>query len=223
MKIIKTVAKKMDVLHSLALEKWYRYGVRRKNKNKNFTIISNDCWGGRVYMDLGLEYNSPTVNVFIYSDCYLKLILNLKEYMSCALSFKENSFYEVANIKRNETKTHYPIGVLKDIEIHFLHYKDEEECITKWNKRIERINYENLFFKFSDAYLVKEADLYAFDALDLDNKVCFTAKPYENLKSNIWIKDFKKSDFVLDPFKYRWQYRKIFNIVKWLNRSFETK
>lgn len=33
----------------------------------------------------------------------------------------------------------YPIGRIKDVDIHFLHYENEEEAYEKWNKRKERM------------------------------------------------------------------------------------
>ncbi|WP_245150281.1 DUF1919 domain-containing protein, partial [Streptococcus pneumoniae] len=40
--------------------------------------------------------------------------------------------------------------LLDDIELHFLHYADEEEATQKWNRRLERIHWDNLYFKFND-------------------------------------------------------------------------
>src|SRR4051812_32933386 len=99
-------------------ERVYRVQLRRKVKPRDFTIISDDCWGGRVYRDLGMEYTSPTVNVFFYSTCYLKFISDLKGHLNSELTFKEESIYPEANEKRSTSKKFYPIGVLKDVEIH---------------------------------------------------------------------------------------------------------
>ena len=50
----------------------YRKLVRFRLKKKTFSIISNDCWGGSVYLDLGITYTSPKVILFIHL-----VILNL--------------------------------------------------------------------------------------------------------------------------------------------------
>lgn len=208
---------KIIELYFFLIEKIYRCKIRKKNKNTDFTIISNDCWGGRVYLDLGIEYNSPTVNLFFYSNCYIKLISNLKYYLDSELSFKEESFYNIANEKRKLDGHYYPIGLLKDIEIHFLHSANEDDARLKWNKRKKRVNYENIFFKFSDAYLCDEEDLKKFESLNFNKKICFTAKEYPKIKSIVWIKDFEENGNVLDPFEFRWKYRKYFDVIKWLN------
>jgi len=48
-------------------EKLYQNYCKICLKNKGFSIISDDCWGGRVYTDVGVSYTSPTVNLFLYS------------------------------------------------------------------------------------------------------------------------------------------------------------
>ena len=112
----------------------YRKLMRFRFKKKNFSIISNDCWGGSVYLDLGLTYSSPTVNLFIYSSCYIKFIKDLERYISLDLEFVDKSKYDVSNEHRKTKNKYYPIGILDDIEIHFLHSKDNiDEIITHFD------------------------------------------------------------------------------------------
>ena len=44
----------------------------------------------------------------------------------------------------------YPLALLDDIEIHFLHYQSESEAREKWQRRLARIHWDNLYFKFND-------------------------------------------------------------------------
>ena len=41
--------------------------------NKDFTIISNNCWGGMIYESYGMQKLSPTVGLFFMSEDYIKL------------------------------------------------------------------------------------------------------------------------------------------------------
>ena len=41
-----------------------------------------------------------------------------------------------------------PLGKLDDVEIVFLHYATKEEAEEKWNRRKQRINWENIYYKF---------------------------------------------------------------------------
>lgn len=36
-------------------------------KNKNVSIISNNCWGGFMYQEHRLRYNSPFIGLFLYA------------------------------------------------------------------------------------------------------------------------------------------------------------
>ncbi|HEU9376930.1 TPA: DUF1919 domain-containing protein, partial [Streptococcus pneumoniae] len=118
--------------------------MRKRLKNTDFSIISDNCWGGRVYEELGLPYRTPFIGLYIFSEDYVKLLKNFRKYMEYELTFTNNSKWNT------EYDGEYPIGILKDIELHFLHYANQEEAYEKWNKRKNRINYENIFFKMND-------------------------------------------------------------------------
>lgn len=52
-----------------------------KLKNKDFSLVSDDCWGGFLYKQLGLKYNTPFMWLFIFNNDYLKLVKELKLYL----------------------------------------------------------------------------------------------------------------------------------------------
>ena len=61
---------------------------KRKINNIDFTIISNNCWGGLVYESYGLPKNSPTVGMFFMAEEYIKFVSNLKYYtQDCEMRF----------------------------------------------------------------------------------------------------------------------------------------
>ena len=211
------MSKKKIGVFEFILDFMYLKIMRFRLKNKDFSIICDDCWGGKVYLDLGISYASPTVNIFIYSSCYIKLVKDLKAYMDKELVFVEKSRYERSNFGREKSGNKYPIGILDDIEIHFLHSKDQEDAQSKWDLRKKRINYDRLLFKFSDSFLNDPQDLISFEELPIKNKIIFVSKKYEGLNNYILLDEFKEQGFVSDPFKYRWIYRKHFDFVKWLN------
>lgn len=193
----------------------YRKRIRRQLINSDFTIISNNCWGGGVYETLGLEYNTPTVGLFFYAPCYIKFIENLKENLSGDLKFIDQSKYDMANEIR--MKNLYPIGVINDeIEIHFLHYKTNEEALEKWTRRSDRVNFSNLFFSLTDNDLCTMEEIEAFDKFP-GKKVFFSAKGFEGIKSLVWLKEFEKNGKVGALYSNPWLYRKCFDVVKWLN------
>ena len=145
--------------------------VRRSVKNRDFTIISNNCWAGRVYSYLDMPYLSPTAGLYFFAQDYIKFVSNLKYYLDTPLEFidaKDSKYYEILK-ERNQLDK--PIGILRDVEIVFLHYKSREEALEKWNRRKERVNFDNIYLKFSPMNMCEETHLKSFDELPFENKV----------------------------------------------------
>jgi uncharacterized protein (DUF1919 family) len=199
----------------------YRTIQRKRITNTDFTIISNNCWGGGVYEDLGLPYKTPTVGLFYFAPCYFKFISNIDEYIKMDLEFIDISKYDKAN--QLKSKQHYPIGLLGgDIEIHFLHYKTKDEAAEKWNRRKERINLDNLFISFSDSEGYDLNELQQFDSIPYP-KVFFSAQKIKGISSLIWLKKFRNQKHIGDIYTFPWSYRWQFDVVKWLNNQSKTK
>lgn len=198
---------------------------RSKLKNKIFSIICNDCVAGGIYHRLGLQYTTPTVGLFFFSEDYIKLLENFKCYITQPLQFKETSAHSRANeLRKNMSCGPYPIGLLgNDVEIQFLHYKDEAEAADKWNRRVKRINFENLFFIYSDsdAEGVSDELLLRYQNLPSsfkgwkENKIFFSATP-RNFNNIIFVRDYEKATHVGNSTRNR-KYEKYIDIIKWLN------
>jgi uncharacterized protein (DUF1919 family) len=184
-------------------------------RNKDFTIISNNCWGGTVYEDLAQPYTTPTVGLYFFASCYLKFLKRLEHYASAPMTFRDVSTYERANEQREGRR--YPIGALDDIEVHFLHYETEDEAREKWTRRAARINFANLFVAYSDVDLCTADHMREFERLAFPHKVFFGAKNYAEMRSLVWLKCYEKDAHVGDISVQRWSYRKYFDVVAWLN------
>jgi uncharacterized protein (DUF1919 family) len=60
-----------------------------------------------------------------------------------------------------------------------MHETDEVVCRQKWERRIKRINWDNLFIKFrEDPWDVREEYLAEFDRLSYEYKIGFTLNDY---------------------------------------------
>ena len=142
-KIIKRVKR---IRQSFLLKK-NKLGSKKRNDNlanRNFTIISNNCFAGLTYEYLDLPYSSPTIGLYIFAKDYIKFIYNLKYYFN----------FELKELKASESKYYYELlrlgqedsvmGILDDVEIVFLHYKSFEEARDKWERRCKRVNYDNI-------------------------------------------------------------------------------
>lgn len=203
-------------------KQWIKH-LNKKINNKEFSIISSNCFGGHIYQLLNLEYKTPTVGLFFYAPCYINFIKNINFYTQNEIKFITKSKYEEANTFILKNKK-YPIGQIKDIEIHFLHYEDEHEALFKWNKRVKRINYNNIFFTMTDRDLCTENEIRQFNALPHKNKIIFTSKDYrDKYASSVWLKKYENEPHVgviTNPKTGEKEVRKYFDIAKWLNNNF---
>jgi len=164
------------------------YRIKRI-KSRNFSVIASNCTGTLPYRFLDVPYNTPTINLFFMAPDYMRFIKRLDYYLSLPLTFRDHSRYPEAEEVRKKQGMH-PIGVLDDIEIHFMHYQSEADAKRKWNRRKKRINPEHLVFAFTDKDLCTPDLLKEFDELPYRNKFVFTANPHHYLKHCIAVPDF---------------------------------
>lgn len=168
----------------------YLSGFRRKRlKGIDFTIISNNCWGGHVYRRYSISYNSPTIGMYFFPEEYLKFLTNLRENVEMPITFipaeKSKYFCRLQELQQ----THVPIALLgNDIEIVMLHYHSEEEVLKKWNRRKARINWDHLLVKntMQNGMTVEQVEQY--DKLPFNNKIIFVPHKMDNIRSAIWYK-----------------------------------
>ena len=184
----------------------------KKLKNRDFSLISSNCNGAFILHDLGLRFNSPFVNLYMFPKDFLKMLHDLKRYMS--LELKE--VYEEG--------ISFPIGELEDIHIYFMHYSSFGEAKAKWDRRKERINYDNLFVLFNDRDNCTYSDLLEFDSLPYKNKAVFTHRPYPELKTAVYIHGFENRTEVGDCFEFvpnriGKKYYDDFDFVHWFNEN----
>ncbi|WP_062270445.1 DUF1919 domain-containing protein [Endozoicomonas arenosclerae] len=174
-KIIRFLKKRGKTLANKLPSYFRRYFL----ENKKFCIISDNCWGSFTYQYFDIPYNTPFVGLYLFSPDYIRLLKNLKGYLDLEIRFihPSESNYKDELIK-NQTFGTYPIGVLNDVEIHFLHYKSEQQAKEKWTRRVSRIDYNNLIVKFCDRDLASEEHILEFAKLDYERKVLLTAKSY---------------------------------------------
>lgn len=177
--------RKFSVLLKRKYRQYFSEKLSRKDieklQGKNFVIISNNCWGGAVYQWFKRPYNTPFIGLFLYGPCYMKLLSNFDYYMDKPLEFIKTSKYP-------DREPTYPIAIIHDIEIHFTHYKSEEEALEKWKRRTKRMreekNSENYFFKICDRERVTEEHIKQFHELPFKNKLSFSLNNLQ-LNNNI--------------------------------------
>lgn len=159
----------------------------RYEQVKEISIISNNCWGGITYHYLGIENKSPFINLAIDDEDYIKIVNNLDYYLDLTPRDGGLGFNRVNN-------TSYPVGILDDVRIKFLHYKDFEEAKDKWECRKQRINKNYLFFMM---YTEDKEMLHLFNGIGSNHKVCFV--PFKS--------DYKNAMTLIsdEPHEYFWE------------------
>ncbi len=157
------------------LKKYFRKQMGRVRRiglrNRDFTIISNNCTGGYIYQYFGLKYNTPTAGLFFSTKDFVKFCKNIDHYL------KQDMIFLDSYNEGNESKG-YPIGLLDDIKVHFLHYKSIEEAKDKWNRRSSRINLDDLYFMYCENGDCSSQDIEDFCAINKAPILCFTYKNY---------------------------------------------
>lgn len=173
-----------------------RIGLR----NGNFSIISNNCWGGLVYDEFHLPYLSPTVGMWFPSADYIKFVSNLEYYLSCDITrIAYDDCHARDLIVSRKAAGRYSfnlddlvIGRVDDVDLIFLHYQSFEDAQEKWYKRRTRVNFDNLIIKYNDQNAFKTDYFEAFCNLKYDNKLFFTV--HNELVRNDWCYLFKNKD-----------------------------
>lgn len=192
-KVVLTIALHFYVYLDVFVKRKLRRDVSKKEisklRNKDFVLISNNCFGGQAYQWLNRSYNTPFVGLFLYGPCYLKLLQSFDFYLKQDLVFIDKSVYK-------DAKQSYPIALLHDVELHFLHYNSQQEAIDKWFRRLERLkqhmNYDNFFFQISDTDLVDEKIIEAFHNLHFKNKLSFAAFDIEGITNEQHVNLYKQ-------------------------------
>ena len=134
----------MRVFIKRCLETFYILKNRLRLKNRNFTLLSNDCIGGVITHNCGQPFNSPTVNLFFEDlDGYLTFLEHIDEFKTLPIKFLRDEI--IINSAHS-----YPVGILRslsygDVIVHFMHYHSFEEAEQCWRRRCLRINTNNTF------------------------------------------------------------------------------
>lgn len=103
---------------------------RRKLRSDDFSIIAQNCIGGVFYHEMGMQFLSPTVNLFFQEPDFMCFVTNLDYYLGLDLCMQWGE--------------EYPIGFLDDVRIDFMHYDTCEEAKEAWERRKVRIRKDRI-------------------------------------------------------------------------------
>lgn len=186
--------------------------MRKDLKNDNITFLCPNCTGGILFHDLGLRFNSPTVNLTIFQDEFLKFVTNLDYYLTQELKFFETDEYNC------------PCAMLDDILIQFTHYKTEEEAQEKWIERCKRIDRSNMFVFMTQYKELSKEDVLKLGSIDAKGIAILTGQDYGDIPYAYQLNDFKEDGAVgnillVSHLTGKRKYEKYFDFVKWFNEA----
>ena len=154
---------------------WKRY---IEIKNNGVSLITEACYGGYIYNQLGLKFTSPFINTRIEQNDYLRLLKKLDYYLEQEIKPRGDIDFEVSSDiapcgyynSISWGKSGYFIFDLEDIPLHAIHAVDEQKYLDEWERRKARINKNNLF-----VMMIIDSDVNAesFSQLPFENKVGF--------------------------------------------------
>lgn len=182
----------------------------RRIRKIGMSIISNNCAGGLLYNYFGCRFQSPTINLQMSPEDYLRFCENLDHY--CSLDISEESPMNAVELFKTlgGTTIGFPVGRLGDLTLLFQHYDSFQQAVCKWDERKKRIDFDRLFFVFVDTNCSKEI-VRRFLDLPFRNKLFLTSN----------------TDFLLGPicvlfhnepwFESDWLH--VFNYKKWFERK----
>lgn len=164
---------------------------RLRLRNRAVTVISNDCWGGRMHKFYHLPFNTPFIGLFIPGPDYVRLLEDprvLAEPLNFVPTWQSRYWEHLKKARQ----TSHPMALLgpEGLEIHFLHYENEDVARQKWDRRVKRIDWDNAIVKLSDRDVFDRGVAERFDALPYPVKVCFTSRPYPGLESVVYLPDY---------------------------------
>ena len=183
-----------------------RVTSRKRNKNKDFTILCGNCMGGLIYHKLDVPFLSPTVNLMILQPDFYRLIQNLNMYI-------KSDFEEIP-------PRSCPRGSLDGIIVNFTHYNSFDNGVVAWKRRCERINYDNLWIIATDRDGVTEKDIASLQNVPCRGLLVFTAKKYD-YPYCFQLKQFENQGQIGDILRQtiygKLYFELYFDYVSWLN------
>lgn len=133
----------------------------------NFQLFALIVWGVISHY-CGKEFLSPTVNLWIKQDEFIKMCCNLRHYMEQKLVFID-------------TNMGHPVALCDDIKIYFNHDHNEQEAEQKWERRKKRINYDNLYIIMYVGDGITKEDMQKLESVPCQNKLVLSSEklPYD--------------------------------------------
>lgn len=136
--------------------------------NPDVSVFSSNCVGGVICHDLGMRFSSPTVNLFMVPQDFVRLASDPERYLALL-------------VEPVEVLELYPVGRFGDLTLHFVHYGSFAEAESAWQRRCSRVDLANSRWILVDRDGLDEETARAFGALPLTGKALLSHRKWEGL------------------------------------------
>ena len=190
---------KMDALSQNAIQIIER--VKKIYDVENISFISQNCIGGIIYHDMEQKFLTPTINLYLMANDFVKFVENLEYYLN----------QELIMLDGTEVVT----GKIDDLEIYFLHYHSNEEALNKWNDRKQRINFEKIFVIQTDRDGFDDDTFTRFKRLSYPKALITGNEKWKDEEVVIYLSQYKDDECIPDTIPEREFYKddKIINLI----------
>jgi len=192
-------------------KKLVRRYINHRLIRKDYTVISDDCWGGRLYADLGLKCRSP----------FILMGFTASEYINFLCQCREPGALDVISISSEERG--YPIIQTRHARLFGQHYTSEAIFRTTYERRCKTILWDRVFIKINLGNpKYRPEDIARWNELKLPNSVAiypdeprFKATPIHN---GVALPDWEKTD-ASNGYRQFYLSTLRFDILHWLNHG----
>jgi uncharacterized protein (DUF1919 family) len=113
----------------------------------------------------------------------------------------------------------YPVGVLDDIKVFFMHYSTCEEAFNKWQERKTRINKDKIFVVMVERDGFNDDDFENFKNIKYP-KLLFTKTQEYECNDSFYMTRYKALDQVPDIIPGRYMYDKM-RLIDAINKAYK--
>lgn len=156
--------------------------------NPGVSILSMNCTGGILYHELGLQFLSPTINLYMQAEDFIRFCEQLEDYLAIDTMTECNDSAIVGD------RT-YPVAWLGDIKLFLVHYASVAEAQDAWNRRKKRLARDNIAVITTDRDGMTDALKDRFEKLPYQ-KVMFVHQPDTKHPSCFYLKGYEQENSV---------------------------
>lgn len=191
-------------LHSWRAKAGRRY-VKHRLKQSSVTLISDDCWAGRLYEDFGLRCLSPFIGMGFTPSEYLNFITHLRK----------PGALNVLSVSSEERG--YPIITTPHARLFGAHDKSDRDFQRRYERRCSLIDWEHIYIKIDlGRKKYREEDIHRWNELKLPNSVAFHPNLPRYHEAGIH-NGVSVSDWIEDGYHMFPRSCQVFDVINWLN------